>query len=94
MLRITDHAVSFLDEARSVQRIPEHYGIRVFGAARLNGQTAVDIRFSERPLTGDEVNETQGTRLFVAPEISSAVGDLVLDVDQRESGPQLVLRAT
>ena len=93
MLRITSHAVAFLDQARSVQQVPEHYGIRVFSGASLDGQRAFQIGFTERPLVGDEVTETGGARLFVAPEISGVVEELVLDVDEQEGDAQLVLRA-
>lgn len=90
MLRITDPARSFLDDVRSSQGIPDHYGIRVFTAARLNGAAPVQIMFRDAPLRGDDINEAAGTRVFVSPEISGA--DLILDVDRGERGPQLTLR--
>ncbi len=90
MLRITDPARSFLDQVRSMQGIPDHYGVRLFTAARLNGTAPVQIAFRDMPLRGDDIEETTSTRVFVSPDISAA--DLVLDVDHGEEGAQLILR--
>ena len=91
-MRITDRAAAFIDEMRSQQHLPEHFGVRLFAGARLNGQGGVQIRFSPRPLAGDEVSEGQGTRLFVAPEISGALDDCVLDVEGEPAAARLVIR--
>jgi len=90
VLRITDHAISFLDDIRSAQRIPEHFGIRVSAPGPLNGQTPVQIDFREMPVEGDEVKERAGARLFVSPDINGA--DVVLDVDTTGAGKRLILR--
>jgi Fe-S cluster assembly iron-binding protein IscA len=92
MLRITDRAAAFIDESRSRRQLPEHYGVRVFAGAGLNGQGAIQVGFSERPLVGDEVSEMEGTRLFVAPEVSASLEDLLLDVDEDAHGVNFVLR--
>lgn len=90
MLQITETARSLLDQLRFSQGLPDHYGVRLFAAARLNGRTPIQISFRDMPDTGDQVDETAGGRIFVSPEISAA--DLVLDVDQDENGAQLILR--
>jgi Fe-S cluster assembly iron-binding protein IscA len=92
MLRITDRAAALIDEARARRKLPEHYGVRVFSGARLDGQGAVQIGFSERPLVGDEVSEVEGTRLFVSPEVSAPLEDLVLDVEEDADSANFVLR--
>lgn len=92
MLRITDRAAALIGEARSRRQLPEHYGVRVFAGARLNGQGAIQIGFSERPLVGDEVSEMEGTRLFVAPEVSPSLENFVLDVDEDADSVNFVIR--
>ena len=66
VLLITGRAAALTDEARSRRPLPRHYGVRVFAGARLNGQGPIQIGFSERPLVGDEVEELEGARVFVA----------------------------
>jgi hypothetical protein len=58
----------------------------------LDGQGAVQIGFSEGPLVEDEVSEVEGTRLFVAPEVSAPLEGLVLDVDEDADSVNFVLR--
>jgi Uncharacterized conserved protein len=92
MLQITDRAAAFIDEARSERKLPEHYGVRIFAGSKLNGQGMLQIGFSERPLAGDEVNEAEGTRLFVAPEVVETIANLELDVQEDDERVGLVLR--
>lgn len=92
VLRITDRAAAFIDQTRARRQLPEHYGVRIFAGARLNGQGAIQIGFSPRPLVGDEVSESEGTRLFVAPEVSDALDEFVLDIDEEADSVNLVLR--
>ncbi len=92
MLQITDRAAAFIDGARSERQLPEHYGIRIFAGAKLNGQGMLQIGFSEQPLAGDEVSEADGTRLFVAPEVIDTITDLELDVQEDDERVGLVLR--
>ena len=92
MLGITDRAAAFIDEARTQRHLPDHYGVRIFGGARMNGQGTVQIGFSEQPLAGDDVNEAEGTRVFVAPEVTQAIDGLVLDVAEDGDHVGLVLR--
>lgn len=91
-LHMTERAASFIDEARAVRDLPEHYGVRVFSGAKMNGQGMIQIGFSEQPHSGDEVCESEGERLFVDPEISESLGDLVLDVEEEADSIGFVLR--
>lgn len=92
MLGITNRAAAFIDEARADRHLPDHYGVRIFGGAQNNGQGTVQIGFSEQPLAGDDVSEAEGTRVFVAPEVTQAIDGLVLDVTEDGQRVGLVLR--
>ncbi|MGH9001969.1 MAG: hypothetical protein ACRDYV_02460, partial [Acidimicrobiia bacterium] len=56
------------------------------------GQGRVQMGFSERPLAGDDITEAEGTRLFVAPEVTPVIDGLVLDVQEDGERVGLVLR--
>lgn len=91
-LRVTDRAAALIDETRLRRELPEHYGVRVFAAAKLNGQGPVQMGFSPRPLDGDEVSESHGARVFVDPEISGSPDEFVLDVEEEADSVNFVLR--
>jgi len=97
MLQCTQAAAATLREVRQTQGLPESYGIRVFGASDPEGKVGLGIGFAEEPAQGDQVGESAGTRLFVAPEVADNVADMALDVVPPPSNngrepPQLVLR--
>lgn len=94
MLEITGRASEYLEEARSMQGIPPTYGVRVYTEPSQDGeQSAIRVGFTEKPAMGDEVVETHGTSLYVAPEVTDALADLVMDtVPAEEDGPSLVLK--
>lgn len=97
MLQCTQAAAATLREVRQTQGLPESYGIRVFGASDPEGKVGLGIGFAEAPAQGDQVGESAGTRLFVAPEVADNVADMALDVVPPPSNnghepPQLVLR--
>lgn len=97
MLQCTQAAATTLREVRQTQGLPESYGIRVFGASGPEGEVGLGIGFAEQPAEGDQVAESAGTKLFVAPEVADDLSEMALDVvptpssDGREP-PQLVLR--
>jgi Fe-S cluster assembly iron-binding protein IscA len=94
MLEITNRASEYLEEARSMHGIPPTYGVRVFTEPSPNGeQNGIQVRFTEKPAMGDEVVETHGTSLYVAPEVTDALADLVMDTAPGEDGPSLVFKA-
>ena len=97
MLQCTQAAASTLREVRETQGLPDSYGIRVFGASGPEGEVGLGIGFAEQPAAGDEVGESAGTRLFVAPEVADNLADMALDVvpapaDDGSEAPQLVVR--
>ena len=96
MLQCTQAAASTLREVRQTQGLPESYGVRVFGASDPEGKVGLGIAFAEQPVEGDQVAESSGTRLFVAPEVAENLADMALDVvpapsNNGQEPPQLVL---
>ena len=93
MLEITGRASEYLEEARSNAGHPPTYGVRVFTEPSQNGeQSAIRVGFTEKPAVGDEVVETHGTSLDVAPEVTDTLADLVMDTVPAEDGRSLVLK--
>ncbi|MDZ7677674.1 MAG: hypothetical protein U5K29_03880 [Acidimicrobiales bacterium] len=97
MLQCTQAAAATLDQVREEQGLPENYGLRVFPAESEQGQVTLGLGFAEAPGEGDQVAETHGTKLFVAPEIAEELSEMALDIqpDPTQDGnaePQLVLR--
>lgn len=92
MLGITNQAAEFIDEARTQRQLPDHFGIRIFGGGEQNGQSHVQMGFAESPKDGDDVADIEGTRLFVAPEVTPVIDGLVLDVQNDGERVGLVLR--
>jgi Fe-S cluster assembly iron-binding protein IscA len=68
--------------------MPEHYGVRISAAGPNSNQAAFQFGFVEEPMAGDQIAETEGPPVFVAPEVADSLDDAVLDVE--ESG-RLVL---
>lgn len=93
MLEITNRASEYLEEFRSKTGAPPTYGVRVFTEPSQGGEQNIRVGFTEKPAMGDEVVETHGTSLYVAPEVADALADLVMDTDLAEDdGPSLVLK--
>ena len=91
MLKVSDSAVSVLEETRTAQEVPESYGVRVFANADESGQPTLALAFAEQPAEGDEVTQQHGTQVYVAPEVAEPLADSVLDVEQTPEGPQLAV---
>jgi Fe-S cluster assembly iron-binding protein IscA len=91
MLQVTERAASVLKEARSRQGVPENFGLRIKPPVS-DTKSGIQLEFTEAPATDDEVGETNGLRLFVAPEIAEPLAEQVIDADDSPSGSNLVLR--
>jgi iron-sulfur cluster assembly protein len=97
MLQCTAAAAATLDQVREEQGLPETCGLRVFPADAGDGQVSLGLGFAEEPQDGDQVAETHGTKLFVAPEIADQLSGMALDIepDPSQDGrgePQIVLK--
>jgi Fe-S cluster assembly iron-binding protein IscA len=88
MLQITSRAAAALNEERSQRGIPESFGLRV-QQERSDSTTGLRLEFAAAPVPGDEVSETEGVRVFVAPDIADVLAGQAIDASD-EAG--LVLR--
>ncbi len=91
MLKVTQAAAVQLAEVREAKGLPDTVGIRVFGEPRPAGEVEVGLAFAEVPAGDDQVTETDGTRVFVAPEVADALSSSTLDVKETPEGARLVL---
>lgn len=93
MLTMTSNAAAVLDEIRQQQQVPEEYGLRVYPTESPQG-VQVQLGFSPEPTTGDEVSESEGKKLFVAPELAEPLSESVIDAEKTPEGTRLVLRSS
>jgi len=91
MLQLTHAAASHLAEARRQQGLPDSYGVRVSAQATAAGEMGLALAFVEFPADGDDVCEQDGTRMYVAPDISEALSNAALSVTETPEGAALVL---
>lgn len=91
MLSVTNEAAQVMDAARQQQDVPAEYGLRVFAQETPEG-TAVQLAFAPEPEEGDEVAESEGQRLFVAPELVEPLADATLDAQDTPEGTGLILK--
>jgi Fe-S cluster assembly iron-binding protein IscA len=93
MLQLTSPAAAVLREARAERGVPEHFGLRVQSArSEEKERGGVRLDFAESPSEGDEVGETEGMRVFVAPELAEPLADQTLDAQETAGGQKLFLR--
>jgi Fe-S cluster assembly iron-binding protein IscA len=90
MLQVTDRAATVLKQARSRQGVPDNFGLRV--KPPVSDESGIQFEFTAGPATDDEVGETSGLRLFVAPEVADPLAEQVIDARNSPSGSSLVLR--
>ncbi|MGH9035150.1 MAG: Fe-S cluster assembly protein HesB [Acidimicrobiia bacterium] len=89
---MTTTAATTLAAARAENGLPEHFGVRISAASANSSQAAFQFGFVEEPLAGDQVTETEGTRVFVAEEVAAPLDDAVLDVE--DTGRLILTPAT
>ena len=93
MLEMTNRAATLLTELHRNSDIPDHAGVRVYGESTPDGKASLAIGFTEEPVPGDQVTETNGVKLFVAPEVAAPLQDAVMDVTGDNGGSQLIFRS-
>lgn len=91
LLQVTSDAMTTFDQARGAQELPESVGVRIFAQRDEQGEVGIALAFAEQPQDGDEVTETDGTPVFVAPELAEPLADSVLDVQETDQGTELVI---
>jgi Fe-S cluster assembly iron-binding protein IscA len=70
MLQIDDEAVAALEQIGTIR----------ISAEEVDGETEISIDEATQPAAGDEVIETGGARVFVAPSAAEVLADQVLGV--------------
>lgn len=91
MLQVTSSAMSTFEQAREAQDLPEDAGVRIYAQRDEQGEVGIALAFAEEPESDDQVTETDGTQVFVAPELAEPLSDSVLDVRDAEEGQELVI---
>lgn len=91
MLEVSSAAMSTFTQARDDQDLPDSVGVRVFAQRDEAGEIGIALAFAEEPQDGDQVTETDGTSVFVAPELAEPLSDSLLDVQSGEQGAQVVI---
>lgn len=91
MLQVTSSAMSTFEQAREAQDLPENAGVRIYAQRDEQGEVGIALAFAEEPESDDQVTETDGTQVFVAPELAEPLSDSVLDVRDAEEGQELVI---
>lgn len=92
MLSMTSSAADAVNEICEERGLPIDVGVRVYNAARNNGQGEVQMAFVAEPMAGDAVTEAEGRRLFLAPDVAEPLADAVIDALETPQGKQLILR--
>jgi Fe-S cluster assembly iron-binding protein IscA len=88
MLQVTTRAAAVLNEEKSQRGIPDSFGLRV-EQDRSDSTARLRLEFTEAPVAGDEVAETGGVRVFVAPDVAEVLAGQAIDTSE---GSGLVLR--
>ncbi len=91
MLQVTSAAMSTFEQAKGAQDLPADAGVRIFAQRDEQGEIGIALAFAEEPQDGDQVTETDGTAVYVAPELADPLSDSVLDVQDSDEGAQIVL---
>lgn len=91
-MQITHEAASLLREVRRAADVPDTYGVRLYPEASNEQGVTVGLGFAEGPAAGDHVTEEEGIAVYVAPEIAAPLAGAVIDAEQQDGEPMLVIR--
>jgi Fe-S cluster assembly iron-binding protein IscA len=92
VLQITPGAAALLSDIKRGSEIPDDFGLRVFPEPAESGEVTIGIGFAEEPVTGDQVSEQAGMRVFVASELAAPLDQAAIDVAQQDGAERLVFR--
>jgi Fe-S cluster assembly iron-binding protein IscA len=93
MLELSLGAAAYVDEARRHFDLPESAGLRIWVDDPQKAESPFHVGFTNAPDASDEVVERWGARVFIASELSHALTEQVLDIDDDTEPPHLVLRS-
>ena len=91
MLQLSPQAAAVIEEARRDQLVPDHFGVRI-SATHSDAMASLHVSFTDAPAEGDEVGESEGLQVFVAPDLAESLADQLLDVSPNAPDNELTLR--
>ena len=91
MLQVTSAAMSTFDEARQGQDVPDDAGVRIYAQRDEQGEVGIALAFAQEPEADDQVTSTDGTDVYIAPELAEPLSDSVLDIRETDEGKELVI---
>jgi Fe-S cluster assembly iron-binding protein IscA len=80
-IEITDDAVEVLRRSLELGNVREGGGVRLRGARGLGGGLDIQVELADGPLEGEDVVEKGGVKVFVDPEVTSAIPNAVVAVE-------------
>ena len=81
-IEMTEAAAEVLKRSLDLGNVdPATGGIRLRGARSLSGAFDVQVELAGGPESGDQTIEAHGIRLFVAPDVTEAMPDAVVDLE-------------
>jgi len=93
MFELTSRAAAALAQSRARKGLGDSLAIRISASDSGNGSSAgYKVRFASHPWPDDVVTECKGTKVFLAPGLAERLGSTVLDTEETDGGPRLVLK--
>ena len=92
MLQLTTEAADLIREIRTEHAAGDAL-LRVAPRGAFNGGGGLMLGFVPAADVADQVGESEGVPMCVAPELADALEDKVLDVTDAPDGKALILRA-
>ena len=80
-LEITDEAVEVLRRSLALGGVGEGGGVRLRGARGLGGGVDIQVELADGPLEGETVVEKDGLKVFVDPEVTTAIPNAVVALE-------------
>jgi Fe-S cluster assembly iron-binding protein IscA len=79
MLTLTPAASEAVNSLMDVTEMPPGAGIRIAPVGVSEGHAELSIGLAEAPEASDDVVEHEGARVFVEPDVSPLLDDMLLD---------------
>ncbi len=77
MLTLTDNAAEAIRSVTDQPQLPAETGVRI--APQADGSGALSLSLSAGPETGDQVVETEGAKVYLAPAAATVLDNATLD---------------
>lgn len=89
MLTLTENARTAVQNIAEQAGLPEDGGLRIAQSEQQAG--SFELSLVPGPVDGDQVIESEGTKVYVEPETSEALSDQQLDATATEDGTGFLL---